>query len=72
MGEKSREVWNDSFSLNMWWNLNILRGLLEGSGQSNLVLLSPAGLSGAYASSLFITQKPTTSPTPLRSENHTS
>ena len=33
---------------NMWWNLNILRDTLEGGGQSNLVLLSAAGLSRAY------------------------
>ena len=51
--EKNREVRNDLFGLNIWWNLNILRDTLKGSGQSNLVLLSPAGLSRAYASSLL-------------------
>ena len=37
----------------MWWNLNILRDTLKGSGQSDLILLSPAGRSRAY-SSLFL------------------
>jgi len=53
IGENSREEQNDSFGLNIWWNLNILRDALKGSGQSNLVLLSPVGVSGAYASSLL-------------------
>jgi hypothetical protein len=50
--EKNREVRNDLVGLNIWWNLNILRDTLKGGGQSNLILLSPAGLSRAYASSL--------------------
>jgi len=41
------------FDLNIWWNLNILRDTSEGGEQSNLVLLSPAGLSQAYASLLL-------------------
>jgi hypothetical protein len=46
-------VKNDLFDLKIWWNLNILRDTLKGSGQSNLVLLSLAGVSQAYASSLL-------------------
>jgi hypothetical protein len=46
-------VKNDLFDLKIWWNLNILRDTLKGSGQPNLVLLSPAGVSRAYASSLL-------------------
>ena len=34
-------------------SLNILRDTLKGGGQSNLVLLSPAGVSRVYASSLL-------------------
>jgi hypothetical protein len=29
-GRKGRKVGNDSLGLNIWWNLNILRGALEG------------------------------------------
>jgi hypothetical protein len=39
--------------LSIWWNLNILRGTLKGGGQPNLIHLSPAGLSRAYAFSLL-------------------
>ena len=38
----------------MWWNLNILRDTLRRGGQPTLVLLSPAGVSRAYASSLLM------------------
>jgi hypothetical protein len=46
--EKNREVRNDLVGLNIWWNLNILRDTLKGGGQSNLILLSPDGLSRSY------------------------
>ena len=49
--ENSSEGRNELFALNIWWNLNILRDTLRGSGQSNLALLSPTGLSRVYASS---------------------
>ena len=54
IGEDSREVWIHLFGLNMWWNLNILRDTLKRGGQPNLVLLSPAGVSRAYASTLLM------------------
>ena len=38
----------------MWWNLNILRDTLKRGGRPNLILLSPAGVSRAYASSLLM------------------
>jgi hypothetical protein len=38
MEENGREVRNDLFDLNIWWNLNILREPLRRGGQSNLVL----------------------------------
>ena len=66
------ELLNDLFDLNIWWNLNILRDTLRRATQLNLIPWSPTRLSRAYASTLFITQKPATSPTPLRSENHAS
>ena len=42
MKGNSRKVRNASFSLNIWWNLIILRDDLKGGERSNLVLLSPA------------------------------
>ena len=53
MGENRREVRNDLFTLNIWWNLKILRGTLKGARQLSLTPWSPAGLSRAYASSIL-------------------
>ena len=53
MAEDREKLLDDSFGLNIWWNLHILRDALRKVRQLvNPIRWSPAGVSRAYALSL--------------------